>query len=107
MGLTILVAPNPAQVDQAPAPVDPALTPVTPAATPVLSPASVVNVYPQVVAQLDADNLFRRLNLGCGRSLHRSAIDLRRLVPAPVQTPAPIPDAEVEDKDYVDAADEL
>ncbi|RNA09060.1 hypothetical protein BpHYR1_048276 [Brachionus plicatilis] len=70
-------------VDHAPAP-----TPATPAVTTVLSPtpAPVINVYPQGVVQLDADNRFRRLSLGRGRTLHRSAIDLRRPVPVLVQT---------------------
>ncbi|RNA00572.1 hypothetical protein BpHYR1_053077 [Brachionus plicatilis] len=41
------------------------------------------------------------------RCTDRSANELRQPVPDPVQTPAPAPDAENEDPEYVDVADEL
>ncbi|RMZ98611.1 hypothetical protein BpHYR1_016759 [Brachionus plicatilis] len=41
------------------------------------------------------------------RCTDRSAIVLRKPVRDPVQTPAPAPDAENEDPEYVDVADEL
>ncbi|RNA41726.1 hypothetical protein BpHYR1_044154 [Brachionus plicatilis] len=47
------------------------------------TPAPVINVYPRVVVQLDSENIFRSLNLGRGRTLQRSAIELRKHDAAP------------------------
>ncbi|RMZ93330.1 m7 diphosphatase, partial [Brachionus plicatilis] len=77
---------DPEPVDRASAPVDRAPAPVDRA------PEPVINVYPRVVVQLDSENIFRCLNLGRGRTLHRSAIELRKHDAAPVQTPAPAPE---------------
>ncbi|CAF0765363.1 unnamed protein product [Brachionus calyciflorus] len=74
----------------------------------VNQPKPTINIYPKVVVHLDADSIFNRLNVGRGRLLNRSALELSRpntytQAPAPAEIIQPL---EVSDNEEYEVVNE-